>query len=82
MARLSDADVIAAIRTQHLKANISAVPESCQVWGRAFVDPGGSIFGAGPYVKLPVVCDNEKIIIRVYAPERLRRRLAKQWKGR
>lgn len=83
---MTDADVIAAIQRCHLKANIRY---SCYVrhhWDLAWVDPGGTIFGPGPYVKLPVDWlvrngsdETNRVTIRVYAPARLRRRLAKAW---
>jgi len=84
---MTDADVIAAIRANHLKANIE---NTCYVrhhWSEAWVDPGGTMFGAGPYVKLPVDWligpgsdETTRVVIRVYAPARLRRRLAAQWR--
>lgn len=76
---MTDIDVINAIRRCHLQANISEWPEEQQHWNLAWVDPGGSIFGDGPYVKLPVGDDADGIVIRVYAPARLHRRLAAQW---
>lgn len=79
---LTDADVITAIRANHLKVNISEWPEDVQHWGRAWVDPGGAIFGPGPYVKLPVGDDADGVVIRVYAPARRRRRLAERWTRR
>jgi hypothetical protein len=82
----TDADVVAAIRANHLQANIS---DSCYVrhhWDEAWVDPGGTIFGPGPYVHLPVdllmrqgSSETERVVIRVYAPARLRRKLAAMW---
>lgn len=83
---LSDRDVIAAIRRCHLKANISQSVYVRHHWKLAHVDPGGTIFGPGPYVKLPVDWlvrtgskETTRVTIRVYAPARLRRRLAKRW---
>lgn len=85
---MSDADVIAAIRANHLKANISNPYYVRHYWDKAWVDPGGTIFGAGPYVKLPVDWlwrDGSKktvrVTIRVYPPARLRARLARAWKS-
>jgi len=77
---MSDADVIAAIRKNHLKANISEYMHREQFWAGATVDRGGTIFGPGPYVHLPVRGDLAYAVIRVYAPARLRRRLAQRWK--
>lgn len=85
-AEVTDAEVIAAIRANHLRSNIS---QRCYVhhhWDRAWVDPGGTVFGFGPYVKLPVDWllrpgsdETAEVVIRVYAPARLRRRLARLW---
>ncbi len=82
----TEADVIAAIRARHLKANIDSPYYVRHHWDRAWVDPGGTIFGEGPYVKLPVDWaiygperpETEEVTIRVYAPARLRRRLARR----
>jgi hypothetical protein len=73
---VTDADVIAAIRKTHLKANIAHEHPRTHRWDRARVDPGGTIFGPGPYVKLPLA---DGRTIRVYPPARLQRRLAKKW---
>lgn len=84
---MSDREVIDAIRARHLKANISNPYYVRHHWDRAWVDQGGTIFGPGPYVHLPVdwliregsdECD--EVTIRVYAPERLRKRLWKAWR--
>jgi hypothetical protein len=78
---MTDHEVIDAIRANHIKANLSNSPRLRHHWDRAWVDPGGSIFGLGPYVKLPVDEGDEttETTIRVYAPERLRKRLAAKW---
>lgn len=82
---LSDADVIAAIRQRHLTYNVSEhESHGCLLWDGATVDPGGSIFGPGPYLKVSIAdhCPTGwgGTRQRVYAPARLRRRLAAQWK--
>jgi hypothetical protein len=76
---VTDAEVIAAIRQTHLKANIAGYEAQGATlhWDRAWVDPGGVIWGPGPYAKVPVTREGDEIVIRVYPPERLRRRLAK-----
>ncbi len=84
---LTDAQVIAAIRANHLKANIDRFerePERCgrPVWERAWIDPGGTIFGVGPYLKVPIEGGEwDGCVQRVYAPARLRVRLARRWVG-
>lgn len=84
---LTDADVIAAIRANHLKANIGWCERKRSVtlhWDRAWVDPGGTYFGGGPYLKLPITNywgEGEETVHRVYPPARLMRRLAKIWAG-
>jgi hypothetical protein len=52
---MTDAEVIAAIRARHLKANIAEFERAGfeMQWELAYLDPGGTIFGPGPYVKLP-----------------------------
>lgn len=87
MSPLTDADVLAAIRARHLKANIAGHEQSARSvvhWEKAWVDPGGTIFGPGPYAKVPISFIDEddgwSIVVRVYPPERLRKRLAKQWR--
>ena len=75
-------DVVAAIRADHLKANIGAHeadPYATIYWSQATMDRGGTIFGPGPYLKVPVLANLELTMCRVYAPARLRRRLAKLW---
>lgn len=82
---MTDRDVIAAIRKTHLKANIDDATIVNHYWAEATVDPGGSLFGPGPYLKLPVdqyhAGGLDRVVIRVYPPARLRRRLAHVWKG-
>ena len=84
---MGDREVIDAIRARHLKANIDYYESKpgwyTLRWEAAWLDPGGSIFGPGPYVKLPVDIHEpdctDDAVIRVYAPARLRRRLAARW---
>lgn len=84
---MTDADVIAAIRRQHLKANIDhwqrlvGYEEVVLRWDQATVDPGdgASLWGLGPYLHLPVDTADDRVMIRVYPPARLRRRLAAKW---
>ncbi len=47
----------------------------------AFLDRGGVLFGSGPYLHVRVRGEGEERWVRVYPPERLRRRLAVQWAG-
>ena len=77
---MSSQEVIAAIRANHLKANVSNHPASALLWHKAWVERGGTIFGPGPYLHVPVDWEGERIVIRVYPPERLRRKLAKAWR--
>jgi hypothetical protein len=84
---MTDADVITAIRHCHLKANIRNPYYVRHHWKLAWVDPGGTLWGDGPYVKLPVDWlwkkgskRTDRVTIRVYAPARLRRRIARRWK--
>jgi hypothetical protein len=84
---MTDAEVIAAIRANHLKANISNIYYVRHYWDEAWLDPGGTIFGDGPYVKLPVDWviqgdETARVVIRVYPPARLRRRLSKRWRSK
>lgn len=78
---MSEQEVIAAIRANHLKANIDQFerePEKLGTpqWDKAWVDPGGTIFGPGPYLKVPIVGGEwDGTVQRVYPPARLRRRL-------
>jgi len=87
---VTDADVIAAIRADPLGINVAEIEtHSRLLWEEAWVDPGGVAWGPGPYLKVPVVPLDEARpwrdvesarVLRVYAPERLRRKLAKQWR--
>jgi hypothetical protein len=91
-----DTQVIAAIRANHLKANIGWIEDlgkrprhpatGCAItiyWKRAWVDPGGTVFGSGPYLHVPirgywgVSSKAEETVHRVYPPARLRRKLVK-----
>ena len=75
---LTNAEVIAWIRRDHLKAHFPGTP----LWDLATVDSGvASIFGSGPYLHVPVdMDDGDRLWIRVHAPARLRRRLAARWR--
>lgn len=82
---MTDVEVIAAIRRQHLKANIENHCYVRHYWKLAWLDVGG-VFCEGPYVHLPVDWlvrkgsrQTERVTIRVFAPARLRRRLARKW---
>ena len=77
---MTDAEVIAAIRRTHLQANIAEAERvGVASWLHARVDPGGTVFGPGPYLTVPVLINGEWITVRVYPPARLRRRLARAW---
>lgn len=84
---MTDAEVLAVIRTRHLKANIGDYEKDPPVervtvhWDRAWLDPGGTLFGPGPYAKVPIsLLDfHDEIVVRVYPPAALRRRLAREW---
>lgn len=75
-------EVIAAIRATHLTANIDQFEREPDRWGApqwqdAWVDPGGTLFGPGPYLKVPIRGGAwDGTVQRVYAPAPLRRRLA------
>jgi hypothetical protein len=90
---MSDAEIVAAIRAHHLKANIGWVESLGRDpvhsggmpitihWDRAWVDKGGTVFGEGPYLHVPITGywgDNEETVHRVYPPARLRRKLARR----
>ena len=85
--REAEAEIIAAIRASHLKGSGVDGTERTVHWDRAYVDPGGTIFGPGPYLKVPITLLTEsgqpidEITVRVYAPARLRRKLAKLLPG-
>jgi hypothetical protein len=88
---MTKADMIAALRANHLKANVgwiealgdrpmhvSGAPIVIH-WDRAWIDPGGTVFGPGPYLHVPITSfwgAGEETTHRVYPPARLRRRLA------
>lgn len=84
---MTNAEVIAAIRANHLKANIDQFERNPRFWGRpqwrtAWIDPGGTIFGDGPYLKVRIKGGRagwDDTVRRVYPPARLRRRLARLW---
>jgi hypothetical protein len=75
---VSPHEIIAAIRREHLKANIAKFevdPQAVIHWDRAWVDSGGTIFGPGPYLKVPVSHPGwGETVHRVYPTARLRRR--------
>lgn len=81
------AEIVAAIRRSHLKGSGVDGTDRTVHWDRAYVDPGGTIFGPGPYAKVPITLLSEsgqpidEITVRVYPPERLRRKLAKLLPG-
>lgn len=83
--RLLDAEVITAIRACHLQANIvhferEPIRWGAPCWEQAWIDPGGTVFGPGPYLKVPILGGEwDGTTQRVYAPARLRRRLARAW---
>ena len=82
---MTDAEVITAIKANHLRANVSWLEQAGGTldWDRAVLDPGGTIFGPGPYAQVPTTMDDAWI--RVYPPERLRKRLMQglldEWRG-
>lgn len=85
---MNDAEVLAAIQATHLRANIAGYEARADAevhWEQAWIDPGGVLWGPGPYAKVPITFKDEgpawDVVIRVYPPERLRKRLAKQWSG-
>ena len=89
MKDMTEPEVIAAIRADHLQADISEHEGTDDVihWDRAWVDTGGMAWGPGPYLKVPITLSDrhdgmggEEIVRRVHAPERLRKKLAERWK--
>lgn len=82
---MTDVEVIDAIRKAHLKANIDHCERDTERWGapqwdKAWLDPGGAIYGPGPYLKVPIRGGEwDGMVRRVYAPARLRRRLSRCW---
>lgn len=95
---MTDKQVIAAIRATHLKANIGWIEDQGRRpkhswngqpirihWPRAWLDPGGTVFGDGPYLHVPITGywgEPDETVHRVYPPARLRRQLAKRWKSK
>lgn len=78
---MTDAEIIAAIRAEHEPWDIDvweASPVLRVRWDRASVDPGGTVFGPGPYLHVPVEGEDDEWSVRVYPPESLRRRLAQE----
>src|SRR4051812_32429527 len=91
--RLTKAGVIAAIRANHLKANIGWIEDKGPKprhktgrrifvhWGRAWIDGGN----AWIYLHVPITGyygGEEETTQRIYPPARLRRKLAAQfWKA-
>jgi hypothetical protein len=62
---LCDREVLAAIRKSHYRAPYEKRsewdPKAPRLqWGAAWIDPGGVVFGLGPYAKVPVVEWNEE----------------------
>ena len=87
---LTNQEVVDVIHADHLQANIDCYeghPERGAIqWDRAWVDRGGTIFGPGPYLHVPIILTEEwggpdEIQTRVYAPARLQRRLAEEWEN-
>lgn len=79
---MTDAEVIQAIRRNHLKANIADFEKAGfePQWQKAWIDRGETwVFGPGPYVKLPCRKGYAQRVIRVYPPKRLRLKLRQQW---
>ena len=73
---MTDAEIIAAIRKMHL--TIDVPPDAVLDWERATVDPGGTFFGPGLYLHVPVTtCDGDRLVVRANAPKRIRKRLAR-----
>lgn len=79
---MTEAEVLVAIRANHYRASLSGYEKRGATvhWDKAWVDPGGVIWGLGPYAKVPITFDGDELVIRVYPPERLRKRLAAKWR--
>jgi hypothetical protein len=80
---MTDADVLAAIRANHIKANIAhyeAGQERAVIhWDRAWLDGvGGSIYAKVP-ITSPEWGDDDEIVVRVRPPARLLSRIAARW---
>ena len=76
--------VIAAIRANHLKSNISAHEDDPATWGhpdwdKAWLDGNP----ACAYIHVPIVGgEYDGTVQRVYPPARLQRKIEKAWDGK
>lgn len=83
---MTDQDVIDAIRDRHLPCEWPLEPgpdaDYRVDWDDATVDPGGTVFGPGPYlhVRIEMADGSDEWVIRVYPPEPLRQHLAAAWR--
>jgi len=84
-AAMTDTEIIEIVRAHHLRANIGDPVYRHPRWHEAWVDPGGGIFGPGPYVHLPIDLlvsrageATERVVIRVYPDARGRRLLRRR----